>query len=775
MNRLYRFFRHAKGNFYRKSLVLILLSASIPGLVIGGSVYWIVSAKIESALIESHQKQILEQSRNMDEQLNYLELTLSHWAFEPRFGESLQTLDFVYHFAETRDIYKTLLVMQGSHPLIKGVELFIDRPSPVRFNPEYNPPNDQSQITYFKQLLSRGGTAYWTNSSQVAKPSASNDALLVHKIMDMNQNPFGVLVATLNREKVENMLKVLNPYDKGASFLMNRQNEIFAAVQSGASSPNEFEAAIKEAVMQVRDDERAFSFKWNGDDYSVSVGKLPRIDTEWTYVSATPISAITSPIIFVSELILLFSISGFALALALSWFASNRIYSPVKRLMNVLAGGKAGGWSRNLDEFQLLEKQWGHLSRESSLLQSKLQEQLPHIREGFLLQLFHQYLNRYSEQELKNRMKQYGWETDGRQFIVTNVQLTGFSQSDGRFTHDDRGLATFAAANIIQELAASRLKEFSVINFHDSSIGLLVFASDAASARMELLAMSKELTQTINQILYVRVTITIGKPTDLVRNIPAIFEEASQVSWARIMKDANQIIDMEQPDAALDLGAFQYPFALERDIVQAMRMGQQNDVERLLEQFLNEVADGGNKEAVVKQSLLLLVGSMQHMIMLSGIRLRTPLEGANVFDSLLQTREREQIIQLICTKVANPFIEAMAERTNTQVQKIIEQAIRYLETNYTKDISLDSCADQLGTNPFTLSKSFKQVTGINFIDYVTDLRLNKAKELLRETDMKMNDIAESVGYQQTYFNRIFKKQEGITPSQYRDKSRDATV
>jgi YesN/AraC family two-component response regulator len=292
---------------------------------------------------------------------------------------------------------------------------------------------------------------------------------------------------------------------------------------------------------------------------------------------------------------------------------------------------------------------------------------------------------------------------------------------------------------------------------------------------MELLAMSKELTQTINQILYVRVTITIGKPTDLVRNIPAIFEEASQISWARIMKDANQIIDMEQPDAALEPGAFQYPFALERDIVQAMRMGQQKDVKCLLEQFLNEVADGGNKEAVVKQSLLLLVGSMQHMIMLSGIRLKTPLEGANVFDSLLQTREREQIIQLICTKVANPFIEATAERSNTQVQKIIEQAIRYMETNYTMDISLDSCADQLGTNPFTLSKSFKQVTGINFIDYVTDLRLNKAKELLRETDMKMNDIAESVGYQQTYFNRIFKKQEGITPSQYRDKSRDATL
>ncbi|MDF2650263.1 MAG: helix-turn-helix protein [Paenibacillus sp.] len=765
-NDLHRFFQNSKGLFYKKSLVLILLSSSIPGLVIAGSVYWGISGKIESTLIDSHRKQISEQFRTVDEQLNYLELTLSHWAFEPRFGESLKTLDFVYHFEETRDINKTLLVMQGSHPLIKGVALFIDGQSPIRFDPDYNPFNDPSQVMYFRQLLNTGGTAYWTNSSQFTNSSAlnSNAALLVHKIVDMNQNPFGLLVVNLDRKKVENMLKVLNPYDKSGTFLMNQRNEVFSSVQSGTSSSNEFEAAIKKAVMQLGTQEGVFSFKWNGDQYSVLFGKLSRIDTEWTYVSATPISAITSPIIFVSQLILIFSTSGFALALTLSWFASNRIYSPVKKLLNLLAGGS----SRNLDEFKLFENQWGHLSRESSLLQNKLQEQMPHIREGFLLQLFHQYLDHYSEQELKNRMKQYGWETDGRQYIVVNVQLAGFSQPDGKFTHDERELATFAAANMIQELAASRLKESSVINFHDS-FGLLVFASDAVTERSELLGMSRELTQLINLILHIRVTITICKPTAVVRDIPLMFEEANQVSWARMMKDANQIIDMEQPDVQLEPGAFQYPYALERDILQALRMGHKKEVDHRIAEFLDEVADGGSKEADVKQSLLLLVGSMLHMIMLSGIQLKPPLEGSGIIDNLLQIRDRDRIVQLICTKVVHPFIEALMERSNSQVQKIIEQAIIYIETNYTKDISLDSCADHLGTTPITLSKSFKQVTGINFIDYVTDLRLNKAKELLRETDRKMNDIAEAVGYQQTYFNRIFKKQVGVTPSQYRDR------
>jgi YesN/AraC family two-component response regulator len=71
-------------------------------------------------------------------------------------------------------------------------------------------------------------------------------------------------------------------------------------------------------------------------------------------------------------------------------------------------------------------------------------------------------------------------------------------------------------------------------------------------------------------------------------------------------------------------------------------------------------------------------------------------------------------------------------------------------------------------NPVTLSKTFKQVTGKNFIDYLTELRMGKAKELLADTELKINDVAVQVGYQHSYFNRIFKKQEGITPSQYRE-------
>lgn len=765
-------FQHYRGLFYKKSLILILLSASIPGLAIGGGVYWLVTGKIQSELIHSHQKQMSEQFGNIDAQINYLELTLSHWAFEPRFGESLKTLDFVYSFAETRDINKTLLVMQGSHPLIKQVELFVDGLTPVRMNPEYNPFGDAGQIAYYRQLLNEGGAAYWTNSSRLPARSAANDAVLVHKIMDLNQHPFGVLVATLNRDKLDNMLAVLNPYDKGTTFLMDRNHEVFSAVRGRNTPADEFEAALQAAVVKEGRAAGSFLLNWNRDDYSVSFGSLLRIDTEWIYVSAAPISAITSPIIRVSQLILVFSLSGLLLALLLSWLASRRIYLPVKRLMGLLAGGKNEGV---LDEFQLLERQWGDLSRESSLLQSKLREQLPYVKESFLLQLFHHHLNRFSEAELRNRMKRYGWEVDNRQFIAAHVRLTGFAQADGRFGQEDRGLATFAAANIIQELVSSRMQSCHVFNLHDWSVGILVIATDAAAERAEFLNLAGELTQAINQILRFRVTIAICRSTDALRAIPVLFDEAVQVSWTRMVEGMNQWIDMEQPDATSGADNFRYPFALEQDIVLAARMGRQQEAQQLVVRFVNEVSDGGNKEVVVRQSLLLLLSSIQHMILQSGVYSGQQPEEVNLFEKLMQIGEREQRALFINERIISPFIAELSERSNTQIVRIVEQARSYVDTHYFTDLSLESCADRLGTNPYTLSKAFKQTTGVNFIDYLTGLRLSKAKELLRETDKRMNEVAEAVGYQQTYFNRIFKKLEGVTPGQYRERSQSHKV
>lgn len=116
-----------------------------------------------------------------------------------------------------------------------------------------------------------------------------------------------------------------------------------------------------------------------------------------------------------------------------------------------------------------------------------------------------------------------------------------------------------------------------------------------------------------------------------------------------------------------------------------------------------------------------------------------------------------------------PYIQEVEVRSQEPLKLVVERTMLYIDTHYRSDISLENCADEEQMTPYALSKAFKQVSGINFIDYLTRVRMDAAKQLLRETTMKINDVAAAVGYQHSYFNRIFKKQEGVTPSQYRDQ------
>jgi two-component system response regulator YesN len=97
------------------------------------------------------------------------------------------------------------------------------------------------------------------------------------------------------------------------------------------------------------------------------------------------------------------------------------------------------------------------------------------------------------------------------------------------------------------------------------------------------------------------------------------------------------------------------------------------------------------------------------------------------------------------------------------------QACRaYIMEHYSEDLSLDTVAKQFHFNSSYFSEQFKQYKGINFSDYLLQVRMDSAKRMLETTNEKVYQIACDVGYKDAkYFNRLFKRDTGITPEQYR--------
>ncbi|CAM4442786.1 AraC family transcriptional regulator [Paenibacillus endophyticus] len=116
---------------------------------------------------------------------------------------------------------------------------------------------------------------------------------------------------------------------------------------------------------------------------------------------------------------------------------------------------------------------------------------------------------------------------------------------------------------------------------------------------------------------------------------------------------------------------------------------------------------------------------------------------------------------------------ALLERTeNACVPSLAEQVIRYMASNYRGMISVERLAQQMNYTPQYVSRKFKELTGCSPLDYVIQLRMDLARKMLRDTAATLQEVADYVGYQDNiYFNRMFKKQTGITPGQYRKKYR----
>ncbi|MGC8742579.1 MAG: helix-turn-helix domain-containing protein [Verrucomicrobiia bacterium] len=111
---------------------------------------------------------------------------------------------------------------------------------------------------------------------------------------------------------------------------------------------------------------------------------------------------------------------------------------------------------------------------------------------------------------------------------------------------------------------------------------------------------------------------------------------------------------------------------------------------------------------------------------------------------------------------------AMMQR-NTE-PSIIKRAKEFITQHQTEDFSLEDVAKAVNASPYYFCKIFKKYTGINFTDYVSRIRIERAKNLLMNPNIRICEIAFEVGFQSlTHFNRVFKRTTGLSPSEYRSR------
>lgn len=124
-----------------------------------------------------------------------------------------------------------------------------------------------------------------------------------------------------------------------------------------------------------------------------------------------------------------------------------------------------------------------------------------------------------------------------------------------------------------------------------------------------------------------------------------------------------------------------------------------------------------------------------------------------------------------------PVLERLINQDHSgNLSRSVSLLIQYIHKEYASDLTLEYLAEKVSLTPSYISSLFKKETGKSITTYINEYRMTKVKALLRNTNMKLVDIAAAVGYSsQIYFNMLFKKMFGLTPSQYRDGGQGTTV
>jgi two-component system, response regulator YesN len=214
-----------------------------------------------------------------------------------------------------------------------------------------------------------------------------------------------------------------------------------------------------------------------------------------------------------------------------------------------------------------------------------------------------------------------------------------------------------------------------------------------------------------------------------------------------------------------------YSRSIEKELIHKVRLGDLIGAKEILNTLLGSILfqDEARPE-LVKARVIELIGMLSRVAVEAGAKLEEIL-GTEFSDlsELAKINEQDQL-SFWLIKLLDRFSAQVYEKRNIEKIKVVSEALDYIRKKCTASITLSEVASWVHRSPFYLSHLIKEQLDTTFSDYLNLVRLEKAKQLMHNHELSLAEIAQSVGFtDQSYFGRIFKREEGITPAKYRKK------
>lgn len=376
--------------------------------------------------------------------------------------------------------------------------------------------------------------------------------------------------------------------------------------------------------------------------------------------------------------------------------------------------------------------------------QARLQKMTPLVEADIVEQLLFDYVQSAS---LPGMIDLIGLPT-GRDGFVMTLQFSPISAEEGQSRDlDDVYLQ-------VNELSLDVSNPIWLGKMSGNQVPAIIFMDGEFSYRAQAIGIARKWIQALDGRSGFRLFIGIGGVCNDVRNMRKSYQEALLASMDHTLLARYCLYENLTQDEIQAIGG--RSLEMEKIVLEEIRRGnldQAGDqIARMIDVFEGIGQSVGMSQQRIFEVLIVVARLLQEM----GMEVCTPYFPYSTTSYMQLKAESRLLIHQIVQ------VGEVAETDLLQTMK------RYIQTHAHEDLSLERIAATVDRNPFYVSKLFKEHFGMNYIDFLTEYRIEMAKQLMQETDKSLKEITFEVGYNDpNYFSRVFKKLVGHSPTDYR--------
>lgn len=297
----------------------------------------------------------------------------------------------------------------------------------------------------------------------------------------------------------------------------------------------------------------------------------------------------------------------------------------------------------------------------------------------------------------------------------------------------------------------------------------------------------KELSKDLEEIMKNYSTIAyfggIGQPVARLRELEESFREAERALAARFTMELNRIISVEDIRMAqnvdtlddIEITSFGEIEKTRTMLEKFLNNGAEDEIDEFVDVYINELPEENLKSVLMRQYIIMdaYIVMMSFCEKIEGIEGEMQAQSEELKNSMKTIQTLEEIknyIRMLLKKIIG-VRDTISGRRYSDTIEIAKDQIR--KTYMSDEISLNTIAAEVGMSPSYFSSIFSKEMGKTFVEYLTEIRMDRAKELLMCSSMKTSEIGYEVGYKDPhYFSYIFKKTQNCTPKEFRARGKE---